>query len=59
MSSNEYNVELDLLTVGLTRSPIFMGVSIRMFFANVVLSTLVCVDAHTLLVSHCLRFFIL
>lgn len=41
------NKELDHLALGLTRSPMFMGVNVRLFFANVVLGTLICIDAHT------------
>jgi type IV secretory pathway VirB3-like protein len=39
--------ELDHLALGLTRSPMFAGVNIRLFFANLVGSTLICIDAHT------------
>jgi type IV secretory pathway VirB3-like protein len=49
MSEKNYTAEVDHLAVGLTRSPMFMGVNIRMFFANVVLCTLICIDAHTFL----------
>lgn len=49
MRNDDYSVELDQLTVGLTRSPVFMGVTIRMFFANLVLNVLICIDAHTIL----------
>jgi len=44
---NHYNNEIDHLALGLTKSPMFMGVNIRLFFANVVLCTLICIDAHT------------
>lgn len=47
MGEQNYHTEIDHLALGLTRSPMFMGVNIRMFFANVVLSALLCVDAHT------------
>ena len=40
-------VEVDHLAVGLTRPPMFMGINIRLFFANIVLCVLICVDAHT------------
>jgi type IV secretory pathway VirB3-like protein len=45
--SNEYSKELDHLALGLTRSPMFMGVNVRLFFANVVCCTLICINAHT------------
>jgi len=47
MHSKDYVVEMDHLAVGLTRPPMFMGVNMKMFFANLMLSTLVCIDAHT------------
>lgn len=37
----------DNLALGLTRAPTFMGVNLRVFFGNIVLCTLVCIDAHT------------
>ncbi|MBV9576154.1 MAG: VirB3 family type IV secretion system protein, partial [Gammaproteobacteria bacterium] len=40
--------EIDHLALGLTRSPMFMGVNVRLFFCNVVLCTLICIDAHTI-----------
>ena len=49
MNDKDYNIEIDHLAVGITKSPMFMGVNIRMFFANVVLCTLICIDAHTFL----------
>jgi len=45
--NNDYKTEIDHLALGLTRAPMFMGVNIRLFFANVVLCTLICIDAHT------------
>jgi type IV secretory pathway VirB3-like protein len=42
-------IEVDHLAVGLTRSPMFMGVNLRLFFANIAVCTLVCIDAHTVL----------
>lgn len=42
-------IDTDHVAVGLTRSPMFMGVNIRLFFSNIVLSTLICIDAHTFL----------
>jgi type IV secretory pathway VirB3-like protein len=49
MSEKNYITEIDHLAVGLTRSPMFMGVNIRLFFANIVLCTLICINAHTFL----------
>lgn len=49
MSNPEYTKELDQLALGLTRSPMFMGVNIKVFFGNVVFCTLLCINAHTLL----------
>ncbi len=49
MDSKENTVEIDHLAVGLTRPPMFMGVNIRLFFANIVLCTLIYIDAKTLL----------
>jgi len=48
MSDKSYNLEIDHLALGLTRSPMFMGVNLRVFFANIVLGTLICIDAHTM-----------
>jgi type IV secretion system protein VirB3 len=45
---NEYQTEIDPLAIGLTRPPVFMGVNIKYFFANVIGSSLFCIDAHTL-----------
>lgn len=42
-------LEADPLAIGLTRPPMFMGINIRFFFANLVISTLICIDAHTCL----------
>jgi type IV secretory pathway VirB3-like protein len=47
MSDNEYKKDVDHLAIGLTKSPMFMGVNIRLFFANMVICTLICIDAHT------------
>lgn len=46
---NDKEIEVDHLALGLTRSPMFMGVSIRLFFTNIALSAMICVDAHTVL----------
>ena len=45
---DEYVIEVDHLAVGLTKAPMFMGVNIRLFFTNLVLCVLVCIDAHTI-----------
>lgn len=45
--NHEYKTEIDHLALGLTRSPMFMGVNIRLFFANLMLCTLICIDVHT------------
>lgn len=49
MSEKENTLEYDLLAIGLTRSPMFMGINLRLFFANIVMCTLICIDAHTVL----------
>ncbi len=46
-NDNNYIIEIDHLAVGLTRSPIFMGVNLRLFFSNVMICTLICIYAHT------------
>ncbi|GEM_PF-1673477 len=40
-------IEVDNLAVGLTKPPMFMGVNLRLFFANVMMCTLICIHAHT------------
>jgi type IV secretory pathway VirB3-like protein len=40
--------EYDHLALGLTKSPMFMGVNLRVFFGNLVLCALICINAHTL-----------
>ncbi len=47
--NDAYKKEQDHLALGLTRSPMFMGVNLRIFFGNVVLCVLVCLNAHTFL----------
>jgi type IV secretory pathway VirB3-like protein len=42
-------IEVDHLAIGLTRSPMFMGINIRLFFANIVVCTLICIDVHTMM----------
>src|SRR5262245_46153919 len=46
---HEYQKQIDPLALGLTRSSLFMGVNVRVFFANAVFCTLLCIDAHTFL----------
>lgn len=47
MTQNDYQKEMDPLALGLTRSPTFMGINIRLFFGNLVLCALICIDVHT------------
>lgn len=47
MTDHDYQKQMDPLALGLTRSPMFMGVNIRLFFGNLVLCALICIDAHT------------
>ena len=47
--SNKNLIEVDHLAIGLTKSPMFMGINIRVFFANIVFCFLVCINAHTFL----------
>lgn len=49
MNKEEYQIEIDHLAIGLTKPPVFMGVNIRLFFSNLVLCALICVDANTFL----------
>jgi type IV secretory pathway VirB3-like protein len=46
MTDKQY-LEVDHLALGLTRPPMFMGINIRLFFANIVLCTMGCINAHT------------
>ncbi|SRR3990167_2740251 len=46
---DEYVIEVDHLAIGLTKAPMFIGVNLRLFFSNLVLCVLVCIDAHTVL----------
>ena len=45
---SDYQKQTDHLALGLTKSPMFMGVNLRVFFGNVVLCTLICINAHTI-----------
>lgn len=47
MTDNSYQKEIDHLALGLTRTPTFMGINVRWFFANLVINSLICIDAHT------------
>lgn len=49
MNVTNYQIEIDPLAVGLTRQPTFMGVNIRIFFSNVLLCSLICIDLHTII----------
>jgi type IV secretory pathway VirB3-like protein len=44
---DNYPIETDHLAIGLTKSPMFMGVNIRLFFANLIVSAMLCIDFHT------------
>jgi len=48
MSKEDYIIEIDPLALALTRPPMFMGVNLRLFFGNLVLCFLICIDLHTL-----------
>tara|TARA_R110000868_G_scaffold351481_2_gene612765 strand:- start:1435 stop:1737 length:303 start_codon:yes stop_codon:yes gene_type:complete len=48
MMNNNHQKEYDYLALGLTKSPMFMGVNLRLFFGNIVLCALICINAHTL-----------
>ena len=47
MVTDKYKVEIDTLAVGLTRPPLFMGVNLRLFFATVIVSVLICIDTRS------------
>ena len=49
MTDKSYVIETDPLAVALTRPPMFMGINIRLFFGNIALCALICIDAHTLM----------
>lgn len=46
--TQHYTIEVDPLAVALTRPPVFMGINLRLFFGNMVICLLICVDFHTL-----------
>lgn len=41
------NKEYDDLALALTRSATFLGINLKLFFGNLVLCTLICIDFHT------------
>ena len=45
----DYQLEVDPLALALTRPPLFMGIPIRFFFANLDINILICIDLHTLM----------
>lgn len=49
MTEQKYKMQIDPLALGLTRSTSFMGVNIKVFFFNLVVGLLICINAHTLL----------
>lgn len=49
MQKNAYQTEIDYLALGLTRSPMFMGINMRLFFFNLVFCAVFCIDAQTFL----------
>jgi len=44
---NTVLLETDPLAVAMTRPPLFMGIDFRLFFANAVVSLLICIMSHT------------
>lgn len=49
MTVKEYSIEVDSLALALTRPPVFMGIPLRLFFANVAINMMICLDLHTLM----------
>jgi type IV secretion system protein VirB3 len=45
----DYQLEVDPLALALTRPPLFMGIPLRFFFANLAINILICIDLHTLM----------
>jgi len=45
---NHRQKEKDHLVLGLTKSTMFMGINLRVFFGNVILCALISINAHTL-----------
>jgi len=48
MVQTDYELAYDPLAVGLTRPPVFMGVSTALFFANLMLGMIICVVTRSL-----------
>ncbi len=46
---DNYQLEVDALALALTRPPLFMGIPMRLFFANLAINTLLCIDLRTLI----------
>lgn len=46
-AEQDYQLEYDPLAVGLTRPPVFMGVSTALFFSNIMLGMIICVVTHS------------
>jgi len=46
-TQSDYELGYDALAVGLTRPPVFMGVSTALFFGNLMLGMIICVVTHT------------
>jgi type IV secretion system protein VirB3 len=47
--AKDYLLEVDPLALALTRPPVFMGIPMRLFFANLAINSLLCLDLQTLL----------
>lgn len=47
--TKDYQLEVDPLALALTRPPLFMGIPIRLFFVNLAINTMICVDLQTLM----------
>jgi type IV secretion system protein VirB3 len=46
---NHYPLEVDSLALALTRPPLFMGIPVRLFFANLAINIMICIDLQTLM----------
>jgi type IV secretion system protein VirB3 len=47
--NESYQKELDPVALGLTKSPMFMGVNLKVFFGNMALCALICLHTKMLL----------
>ena len=47
--TKDYQLEVDPLALALTRPPLFMGIPIRLFFANLTINMMICIDLQTLM----------